>query len=198
MKKVLFVLLAIAAMAGTAVEAKPIPKSLVGCWSFSKESEPQYAVVATEVDTFVTCYSTKCDSIVLCKDGNGMLAHRVTNKFVAHTEDGFEALVVHEYEYVIRFKWSYHKGEVCIPMCYPDISSWIKEQYTDNRGVVRPTKFEDYFDEEMAVHLITLLPNLELEFNPETGRLYSNFHEGFFTRCEGKPFVPSNKPVKYI
>lgn len=197
MKKVLFVLLAIVAIASTPIEAKAISGTPVGCWSFMDESEPDTAIANGELqDTLVVIYRTDYDSLILCPKGDGILEYRITKRFVAITEDGFEKMFEYVDEYSIRFKWKYSKHEIQILACYPDVSCSHVERTFDNKGTNFPSYFNNTFDEDAADYMINLLPKLRFVYNPENPenvRLYSRGYKSYFRHCKGKPTIPTQK-----
>lgn len=194
MKKVLFVLLAIVAMAGTTVDAKSVSKTPVGCWSFVNELDPKtYSREGEEQDTLLTYYRTDYDSLVLCPKGVGKLEYRIRRKYVYTTEDGYEKVKETVDEYCIHFTWRYKKGDVQILSCSPDISCTYVERTTDNRGTKYPSHFNNNVDEEVVQYMIDLLPQLGLEYNPANGHLYSHGYQDFFRLGKGKPSIFSTK-----
>lgn len=194
MKKVLFVLLAIVAMAGTTVEAKPVPKTPVGCWSYMDESEPDTADIDRAVkDTMLVLYRTDYDSLVLCKKGVGFLEYRITKRYVATTDDGYEQVFEFVDEYRIQFGWDYKDDMVEILSCLPDVSCTHVERTYDNRGTKYPSHFNNSFDEDAAEYMIDLLPRLKFYYDSHNGNLYSHGYKNFFEFCEGKPTMYSTK-----
>lgn len=193
MKKVLLVLFAIVAVAGT-TEAKSISKTPVGCWSYKEVSEPISYIEEGEMqDTLVTFYRTDFDSLMLCPKGIGILQYRVTRRFVYTTEEGYEKTKQTVDEYAVRFRWKYKKGKVCMLSYYPNISCTHVERTSDNRGTKLPSNYNNTFDEEAAEYMIDLLPQLGLEYTPKTGRLYSHGYRSPFRRCQGNPAIPTSR-----
>lgn len=194
MKKVLFVLLAIVAMAGTNVDAKSVSKTPVGCWSYMDESEPDTAIANGELqDTLVVIYRTDYDSLILCKKGVGILEYRITKRFVATTEDGFQKVFEFVDEYRIRFGWKHKNGIVQILSCSPDVACTHVERTFDNKGTKYPSHFNNNFDEDAAEYMIDLLPRLRFYYDSHNGNLYSRGYKAFFEFCEGKPTIYSTK-----
>ena len=194
MKKVLLVLLTIVAMAGATVEAKSVSKTPVGCWSYMDESEPDTAIANGEVqDTLVVIYRADYDSLVLCRKGVGFLEYRITKRFVATTEDGYEKVFEFVDEYRIQFGWKYENDMVQILSCLPDVSCTHVERTSDNRGTKYPSHFNNSFDEEAAEYMIDLLPRLQFYYDSHNGNLYSRGYKAFFEFCEGKPTIYSTK-----
>lgn len=195
MKKFLLVLLAIVAMANTQVYAKSsVSNTPVGCWSLTNETDPQtYSKEGEVQDTLLTFYRTDFDSLILCPKGAGLLEYRVRRRYVYSTEDGYEKIKETVDEYTICFKWKYIKGAVQILSYSPNVSCTYVERTSDNRGNKYPSHFNNNCDEEAVEYMIDLLPQLELEYNSQNGRLYSYGYKAHFRHCKGKPTIFSTK-----
>lgn len=202
MKRIIVLCIAIVAMANTQVNAKSsVSRTPVGCWSLTNESEPQtYSREDGVQDTLLTFYRTDFDSLLLCPKGVGLLEYRVHKWYVYTTEDGYEKVKETVSEHSVRFKWKYKSGDVQILSYYPNVSCTYVERTFDNRENKYPSHFNNNQDEEAVQYMIDLLPQLELEYNPKNGRLYSHGYKAHFRHCKGKPtyyLCSQNMPILF-
>lgn len=186
MKKVLLVLLAIVAMAGTKVEAKSFPRTPVGSWVRVIDNKSKTRTIeGMEQDTTLTCTMTAIDSLSLSKRHSGNLTLKITRRYVYTTEDGYEKVEEEVDNYFIFFDWKYKKGNVQMGSCWCPMCVHIFRE-SDNRAGASPTQYNAESEEYEQQLIMERLANLDAVYFSKTGRLYSYGQDAYFERCEGK------------
>lgn len=195
MKKLLFVLLAVFAMAGTTVDARSTTTSSpIGCWSFTDESKPtHYRILKGEQDTLMNYSYTDIDSLILCPKGIGMLKYRFTKRIVSSTKDGYEKTVESVDEYDICIRWRCRKNEIRIRARYSDVSYTHVERTSDNRVGEYPLYVDNNVDEDDVEWMINMLPSyVYYPENSENERLFSCDYLDYYHLCKGEPAIPTS------